>query len=311
MLLIGGLVSAAGPAFADAVDGFPSDTSCCGRYATEQLEAIEQTIFPCNLPYYEWILDQCNNLHIAEWCEKVNACNAGLWPFYVIAWGTCTDKPVLYGCDAACPGVHANSCCASCAPGTPDAANGFTCQDNKCVCVASGPIVPAGRGCGTYSACGQDQYLGSCREGETCVNNVCYAVGCDGVPNSGKVDAGCGCGNPGPDACGACGGSGPDACGVCGGSGPDACGVCGGSGPDACGVCGGSGVDANGCCYYAPSDGCGVCGGDGSSCSSGGTGGTGGGGGSSDDYCDIYYGDWTWDECYDDDDCYWNCMAET
>ncbi len=304
ILLIGWLVSAARPALADDLDdGLPSDMSCCGQYAKEQADGIVDNLFPCNIPGYEEILEQCKNTGLGKFCEAVNACNLAKLNFYFIAWATCTDEPVLYGCDSACPGVHATSCCAACAPGTQGAADGYTCQDNQCVCVGTGPVVPAGRGCGTYRSCGRDQYLGSCRDGETCIDNVCYAVGCDGVVGSGKVDAGCGCGVPAPDACGLCGGSGPDACGVCGGSGPDACGVCGGSGPD-----------ANGCCYYAPSDACGVCGGDGSSCSSSNNGDNGGGsssgGGSSDMYCDIYYGDWSWDECYEDDDCYWNCMAE-
>jgi hypothetical protein len=104
-------------------------------------------------------------------------------------------------------------------------------------------------------------------------------IGCDGLPNSGKVR----------DACGICDGTG-DACRDCTGviagtTKIDACGVCGGNNStcldcrgvvlgrferDVCGVCGG---DSSSCqdCFGVPRgtatiDICGVCGGDGTAC---------------------------------------------
>lgn len=132
-----------------------------------------------------------------------------------------------------------------------------------------------------------------------CGGNNSTCKGCDGVPNSGKVN----------DACGVCGGNGTsclgcdgtywsgkviDACGVCGGTNStckgcdgvpnsgkvnDSCGVCGGNNScvgcdgvpnsgkkiDACGVCGGTNSTCKGCdgVIYSNKtvDQCGVCGG--------------------------------------------------
>jgi len=247
-------------------DGMPTDLSCCGQYASQQASAIVNSSFPCNLPAYVIAKVVCRGSPAAEICWMLDVCVTMRGAAYAMAWATCVDKPVLYGCDDACPGVHATSCCASCAPGTPSAAEGFYCSNNSCVCTDSGPITPVGRGCGSYRSCGHDLYLGACREGETCQSNVCYAMepGCDGVPGSGLVD---------------------DACGVCGGYGPDVCGVCDGDG-SSCGDPWNPGDDPGG----DPGDG-------------------GDPGGSDGGYCDTFYGDWSWDDCYMDDDCYWSCMV--
>jgi hypothetical protein len=88
-----------------------------------------------------------------------------------------------------------------------------------------------------------------------CGGNGTSCLGCDGIPNSGKV---------------------PDVCKVCGGNGKSCLGCDGvpnsGKVLDACNICGGDGKSCAGCDGVSGSglknDICGVCGGDGKSCTS-------------------------------------------